>query len=81
VRVRIRLAPSEPEIDGVRLDNLVPGMVREVSASVGSWLIAQGYAVPEMRAQRDRFSTSLNSPERATAADRRPMSRRRRGDR
>ena len=26
-----------------------PGSVREVSPSIGAWLIAQGYAEPEMR--------------------------------
>jgi hypothetical protein len=46
----------ERELDGVRLDNLVPGAVREVSASVGSWLIIAGYAEPEMRRQpRDDY--------------------------
>jgi hypothetical protein len=28
---------------------MATGTVREVSPSVGSWLIAQGYAEPEMR--------------------------------
>jgi hypothetical protein len=36
-------------LDGVRLDHFVAGTVREVSPSIGSWLIAQGYAIPEMR--------------------------------
>lgn len=41
-------------MDGVKLDRLSPGAVREVSASIGSWLIAEGYAEPEMRsAERD----------------------------
>ena len=31
------------------LDRFEPGTVREVSASIGSWLIAEGYAIPEMR--------------------------------
>ena len=33
----------------MRLDTLEPGMIREVSASIGAWLIAQGYAKSEMR--------------------------------
>lgn len=41
--------PRESELDGVRLDNFARGDVREVSPSIGSWLIAEGYAVPEMR--------------------------------
>jgi hypothetical protein len=49
VRVRIKRTPREEELDGVRLDGLQPGTVKEVSASVGSWLIAERYAVPEMR--------------------------------
>jgi hypothetical protein len=50
VKVRIKATPIQPEIDGVRLDTLVPGTIRDVSASIGSWLIAEGYAEPEMRA-------------------------------
>ena len=36
-------------MDGVRLDDMRPGSVREVSPSIGSWLIAERYAEPEMR--------------------------------
>jgi hypothetical protein len=49
VKVRITEKPKESELDGVRLDRLERGTVREVSASIGSWLITQGYADPEMR--------------------------------
>jgi virulence-associated protein VagC len=49
VKVRITRTPREHELDGVRLDIFAAGMVREVSPSIGSWLIAQGYAEPEMR--------------------------------
>jgi hypothetical protein len=49
VKVRIKKTPREAELDGIRLDTLTCGQVREVSASIGSWLIAQGYAEPEMR--------------------------------
>jgi hypothetical protein len=49
VKVRITTTPAEDELDGVRLDNMQPGTVREVSASIGTWLVAQRYAVPEMR--------------------------------
>jgi len=49
VRVRITETPRQPEIDGVRLDGLRPGMVRDVSSSIGAWLIAEEYAQPEMR--------------------------------
>lgn len=36
-------------MDGVDLDRLAPGAVRNVSMSIASWLIAEGYAEPEMR--------------------------------
>ena len=55
----------------MRLDHFVVGNVLDVSASIGTWLIAQGYALPEMRtsARRDEerrdsivknFRTSAN---------------------
>ena len=49
VKVRITEKPREQELDGVRLDRMERGSVREVSPSIGSWLITQGYADPEMR--------------------------------
>jgi len=49
MKVRITETPREPEVDGVHLDGLARGTVREVSPSIGSWLILQGYAEPEMR--------------------------------
>jgi hypothetical protein len=49
MRVRIKVTPRELELDGVRLDGFERGTVRDVSASIGSWLIAEGYAEPEMR--------------------------------
>jgi hypothetical protein len=49
VKVRIKKRPQEEELDGVRLDSMRPGIVREVSPIIGAWLIAERYAVPEMR--------------------------------
>jgi len=49
VRVRITRKPLEREIDGVSLDRMVPGSIREVSSTMAAWLIAEGYGVPEMR--------------------------------
>jgi hypothetical protein len=49
VKVRIKETPREEEIDGVRLNNMKAGSIREVSPSIGSWLVAERYAVPEMR--------------------------------
>lgn len=59
VRVRIKVRPQESELDGVRLDGFVVGMIRDVSTSIGSWLVAQGYADLEMRSgtqEADGFS-------------------------
>ena len=59
MKVRIRKTPAEPELDGVRLDNMQPGTVREVSPSIGSWLIAERYAEPEMRNEQTYEEDSL----------------------
>ena len=80
VKVRIRKTPDEEELDGVRLDNMKPGHVREVSASIGSWLIAQRYAEPEMRTDvrthddgflvgRDRQSAAISFGPRRRRSD------------
>jgi hypothetical protein len=59
MKVRIKTVPRERQIDGIQLDNLIPGSVREVSASLATWLVAQGYAELEMRTasseSRDAF--------------------------
>ncbi len=81
VKVRIKSVPQEPEIDGVRLDRFQPGSIREVSGSVGAWLIAQGYAEPEMRRSEeldDRFEFPALRRPRESAHD---HPRRRRTDR
>jgi hypothetical protein len=49
VKVRISKTPDLDEVDGVRLDDMKAGSVREVSPSIGAWLVAEGYAEPEMR--------------------------------
>ena len=53
MRVRITTRPRELNIDGVDLETLRPGSVCDVSISVGTWLIVQGYAYPEMRRTED----------------------------
>jgi hypothetical protein len=69
VRVRITEAPQEAEIDGVKLDRMQPGTVRDVSPTVGSWLIVNGYAYPEMRRatgedqQSDDYSSGSTTDE------------------
>ena len=64
MKVRIKEKPRETELDGVRLDGYISGMVRDVSSLMGAWLIVNGYAEPEMRETREedqifgRFSAS-----------------------
>jgi hypothetical protein len=55
-------------MDGVKLDRFAPGSVRNVSPSIAAWLIAEGYADPEMRMSHDEPFTSH---------PRRPQNRRR----
>jgi len=73
VKVRIRKTPVEREVDGVNLDRLSPGAVRDMSPSLASWLIVEGYAEPEMRkgskdSERELFGLAEEPP---FAADRR----------
>jgi hypothetical protein len=49
VKVRIRCTPREHELDGVRLDTLLPGTVREMPPGLASWLVTERYADVEMR--------------------------------
>jgi hypothetical protein len=49
VKVRIRKTPDVIEVDGIYVADMKPGSVREVSSSIGSWLIAEGFADHEMR--------------------------------
>jgi hypothetical protein len=77
VKVRIKATPREHELDGVRLDRLASGDVRDVSPSIGSWLIAEGYAEPEMRQgdrREDQEFTGVKIP-RVVAHDRRRKNR------
>ena len=71
VKVRIKETPREDELDGVRLDGMRPGTVREVSASIGAWLVAERYAVPEMRREADNEEERLfgGKETRASATD------------
>jgi len=63
MRVRIVRAPVQREVDGVPLESLARGTVRDVSPIIGAWLIAEGYAEPEMRAPRpERMYSSFDAP-------------------
>jgi len=70
VRIRITHRPREHDVEGVSLDSLRPGSVCDVSAALGSWLIVQGYADPEMRRTqedgraRERRRTRTGLPDR-----------------
>ena len=79
MKVRIKKTPDEDELDGVRLNDMRPGVVREVSPSIGAWLVAERYAVPEMRADvkthEDDFLVGRErAPDRVTVAPRRRQS-------
>ena len=57
-------------MDGVQLDRLTPGRVCYVSPSLGSWLLAQGYAELEMRtssAPTEEGGSTATSEERASS--------------
>jgi len=71
VKVRIRETPRQEELDGVRLDSMKPGAVREVSSSIAAWLIAERYAVPEMRRDAENEEERLYGGQevRGTATD------------
>lgn len=65
VKVRIKVAPAEREIDGINLKRFTPGSVREVSPTTGAWLVAVGYADPEMRdvaREEDQFYSERAEP-------------------
>jgi hypothetical protein len=46
MRIRILQHPVSPSIDGIRLDRFEPGDVCEVGPTVGSLLLAEGWAEP-----------------------------------
>ena len=82
MKVRISNSPREPEVDGVRLDTFKAGDVREVSPILGAWLVAEGYAEPEMRRTVKEYGedfSTVKDPTTQWTADDRP--RRRRTDR
>ncbi len=72
MRVRITVKPGVHELDGVALDRFVPGTVKDVSPSIGAWLVTEGYAVPEMRstAREEVDFTDRVKRARETADDR-----------
>ncbi len=77
MKVRIKTAPAEREIDGIDLKRFTPGSVREVSPTTAAWLIAEGYAEPEMRSvsrEEDQFYTLTDEPP-SIANERRQRSR------
>ncbi len=64
-------------MDGIQLDKLTPGSVREVSSSIGSWLMAEGYAQLEMRQEElSDESRQTRLKERSHAASDRRHNRR-----
>ena len=72
VRVRIITRPREMNIEGVDLNRMSPGSVFDVSATVGTWLVVQGYASPEMRrSDEDGIDGSINGDPLPVERDRR----------
>jgi len=71
LRVRIKARPKEHELDGVNVDRFEVGTIRDVSMSIGSWLIAEGYAEPEMRHESRLEDLDYSGPRlpRHSAAD------------
>jgi hypothetical protein len=74
VRLRIKATPHERELDGVKLDNFIPGTVRDVSPTVALWLMAKGYADLEMRVESETDADNV-SEKIAMIEDRRRKSR------
>jgi hypothetical protein len=70
VKVRIKNTPEQRELDGIQLDRFQPGSTYEVSSSIASWLVAEGYALPEMRREEDvdTRAASYDGCERRTKA-------------
>lgn len=65
MKVRIKKAPAEREIDGLDLGRFTPGSIRDISPTTATWLIAEGYAEPEMRSasrEEDQFDTRNEPP-------------------
>ena len=69
MKVRIKREPEEREIDGVSLDGMRPGEVRDVPSVLGSWLITEGYADTEMRQSMstNELDGSFNSARHSSA--------------
>jgi hypothetical protein len=81
VKVRISKTPDVDEVDGVSVGQMRPGSVREVSSSIGAWLIAERFAVPEMRRdfpsyEEDFLMSRDNAAGRARGVPRRRSSER-----
>ena len=70
VKVRIRKTPVELEVDGIKLDRLAPGAIRDMSASLASWLIVEGLTAKPRPSRmlrnlivtRDELRTLITSP-------------------
>jgi hypothetical protein len=76
--VQVRIIRSvHPNIDGIDTDTFKPGEVYELTALAANVLIAEGFAMPEMRRRSDRrqFAGSA-SPAPYVVHDRRTRRRR-----
>jgi hypothetical protein len=71
VKVRI-IRPVPGEVDGMRIDSLTPGLTYELSPTLATWLVCEGYAEPFIDFLSDRRRPDLR------AAPARSLDRRRR---
>jgi hypothetical protein len=56
VRIRVIRKPTQPSIDGVRLDQFYPGAHYEVGTLLGAVMLAEGWAEPT-DSQEPEFAT------------------------
>jgi len=56
VRIRVIQKPSQPSIDGVRLDQFYPGGQYDVGTMLGAVMLAEGWAEPTDSAEPE-FAT------------------------
>ncbi len=80
MKVRIRQTPRELELDGVPLDRLRPGAVRDVSPLLGTWLVTERYADVEMRQDVKNKAEDFSEVKEFRTPSRDPSAPRRRQD-
>ena len=54
MRIQVIQRPTLASIDGIRLDRFEPGRIYDVGTSLGSVLLAEGWAVPVVATESPR---------------------------